>query len=60
MPSINSTEGFVSLVDTVDFPRSPGLVGREEKTSEARNWPGRVRGASRMRGSQGAALAPDS
>lgn len=60
VPSINSTEEFVSLADTVDFSSSPGLVGREEKTSEASNWLGGVRGASRMRGSQGGALVPDS
>ena len=32
----------MSLVDTVDFSSSPGLVGREEKTSEARNWRGEL------------------
>ena len=60
VPRINSTEEFVSLADTVDFSSSPGLVRREEKTSEARNWLGGVRGDSRMRGSQGGALVPDS
>ena len=36
MPS--STEGFVSLAGMIDFSSSPGLLGREEKTAEARNW----------------------